>query len=84
MDIVTLTDKVRNDPDFYPYHEQTIETYCPKKRRQVKLTLIMQKKPKGEILQGKPTECDHEKICGGKEHSPFCLLKATQITTRRT
>jgi hypothetical protein len=59
-----------------------IETYCPKKQRQVKLTSGSNIKQDGEIVKGKPIFCNFEFVCS-KTPPEKCFLNSISIETRR-
>lgn len=61
--------------------EIQVETYCPYIRKQVILTLLCYPIPKGEIVKGKPTSCNH--IECQETHQAHCYLHSLQIETKR-
>jgi len=65
-----------------------VETFCPVKRRMVRLTLRCRKPQHGRLVTGKPFSCNYEEACSKEENSsakyPFrCYLNCLQITTNR-
>ncbi|MCJ7632155.1 hypothetical protein MUP77_07140 [Candidatus Bathyarchaeota archaeon] len=64
-----------------PYYENA-KTWCPLLLCEVTLTLECKTDPVGSLLTGKPTNCNNDHLqCRG---AVLCLLKADQITTRRS
>jgi hypothetical protein len=59
---------------------EDVETFCPKTRCQVLVTLRAAEQPKGDMISGVPESCNSEGSCS---KNPLCLLKASKITTTR-
>jgi hypothetical protein len=59
-----------------------VNVWCSAKKQMVRVTLACPKKPKGDIVKGKPVYCFHERNCDLRDRS-LCLLKAIQIETKR-
>jgi hypothetical protein len=65
-----------------------VETFCPKTRRQVKLTLGSNQQQNGEIVKGEPIFCNREYVCEWLRNFPQgkaegCFLNSISIETRR-
>jgi hypothetical protein len=65
-----------------------VETFCPKTRRQVKLTLGSNQQQNGEIVKGEPIFCNREYVCEWLRNFPQgkaegCFLNSINIETRR-
>jgi hypothetical protein len=62
-------------------HYYEIKTFCPASRTEVKITLTNQQLINGELVNGKPTECNLANTCKHKDKST-CYLKSLHIEAK--
>jgi hypothetical protein len=62
-------------------HYYEIKTFCPASHTEVKITLTNQQLINGELVNGKPTECNLSYTCK-HQNNPRCYLKAIRLEAK--